>query len=141
MTSMARGPEIVLSCDGTGCLALPDKAPRIYVPAKSSGTENHQYPAVTLAFPHLHYCDRCWDATMRLSMLLDDKAKAKLEERGRKIWPQGVVPDFDAALIEPIGIYTPEYESYMQRIGLRTDGLGYSIHRTLERIPGKPGWL
>lgn len=124
-----RTPDVVLQCDHPGCLAIPDLAPRIYVPAKAAGSENHRYDPVRLAFPHMHYCKVHWETTMRLSLLLDDKTKTRIEERGRKIWPHGIVPDFDAALIEPIGIWTPEYEQYMQRLGFRTDGLGYSMHR------------
>ena len=44
--------------------------------------------------------------------------------------PQDGKPDFDAALIEPINLYSPEYGAYMQRLGFNLDGLGYSMHRT-----------
>lgn len=142
MTHFAKTPDILLSCDGPSCLALPKLAPRIYVPAKENGPGNHRYPAVTLAFPHLHYCETCWNSIMRLSMLLDSKAKAKIEERGKKIWPMGVKPDFDAALIQPIEVFSPEYGKYMQRIGLRIDGLGYSLHNRIKRrLAGMTGWL
>lgn len=126
-------PDVVLSCDGTNCLAIPRLAPQIYVPAKSADAGNHRYPEVTLAFPHLHYCNECWNREMRLSTLLTGKAKAKIEERGRKIWPQGVKPDFDAALIRPIEVHSPEYGAYMERLGLKIDGLGYSLHKTIRR--------
>lgn len=129
MSDPIRAPDVVLQCEHTGCLAIPDLAPRIYCPAKATGTENHRYPPVTLAFPHLHYCKPHWETDVRLDALLTDQVKARIEERGRKIWPHGVVPDFDAALIEPIGIWTPEYEQYMTRLGFKTDGLGYSMWR------------
>ncbi len=122
-----RPPDVLLKCDGPGCLAIPSKAPRIYCPAKGE----HRHVPVTLAFPHISYCDACWDKHMKLDDLLDSRAKTRIEERGKRIWPQGVVPDFDAALIEPIHIYTPEYAAYMERLGFRIDGLGFSLHKPL----------
>jgi len=129
-------PQVVLNCEHPGCLAVPTKAPRIYCPAKGIGTENHQYDPVSLAFPHLHYCQKHWDEELKLDNLLDDKAKARLEDRGRKIWPQGIRCDFDAALIQPINVHSPEYGQYMERIGLSIDGLGYSLWGTMERRRG-----
>lgn len=125
MVALTRAPDIVPQCEHPGCLAIPDTAPRIYTPAKGE----HRYRPVRLSFPHLHYCQVHWDTDVTLDALLDDRTKARIEERGKKIWPHGVVPDFDAALIEPIGIWTPEYERYMQRLGFKTDGLGFSMHR------------
>lgn len=131
-------PDIVLSCDHPGCMAIPMLAPRIYVPAKgTTAREFHKYPQVTLAFPRLHYCHAHWNETMRLSLLLDDRVKARIEERGRKIWPQGVRPDFDAALIEPIEVHSPEYGAYMKRLGFQIDGLGYSLFDTMRRRRGQ----
>jgi len=133
MTSLLRSPDVVLSCNHFGCLKLPDRAPRIYVPAKAPGTENHRHPPVTLAFPHLHYCDVHWESDMRLDELLTDQAKRKIEERGRSIWPHGVLPDFDAALIQPIDVFSPEYRAYMERIGLEADGIGWKMTTGLRR--------
>ncbi len=129
MTSAVRTPGIIPQCEHPGCLAIPDLAPRIYCPAKGE----HRHPAVTLAFPHLHYCKPHWDSDVKLDNLMDDKVKARIEHRGRKIWPQGIVPDFDAALLEPLGIWTPEYAAYMRRLGFETDGLGFSMWQTMER--------
>lgn len=122
-----KAPDVVLSCECTGCMAIPELAPRIYVPAKATGAENHHHTAVTLAFPHLHYCKAHWETHVTLATFLDEKARSRIEERGKKIWPQGVRPDFDAALIEPLGVWSAEYGRYMERIGLKVDGLGYSF--------------
>lgn len=139
MTSIVRQPDAVITCDGLGCIALPDRAPRIYVPAKASGTENHRYDPVTLAFPHLHYCEKCWEKHVRLDDLLTDKVKRRIEERGRSIWPQGVLPDFDAALIDPLDVFSPEYRAYMLRIGLEADGIGWKVNPKMRRaLAGRP---
>jgi hypothetical protein len=118
-------PDVLLKCDGPGCIAIPDKAPRIYCPAKGE----HRYVPVTLAFPQISYCEACWNKHMKLDELLTTEVKTRIEERAKKIWPHGVVPDFDAALVEPISVYTPEYAQYMERLGFRTDGLGFSLHQ------------
>lgn len=129
MTNLLKPPDVVPQCEHAGCLALPDLAPRLYCPAKALGPGNHRYPAITLAFPHLHYCAAHWQTDVFLHTLLTDKVRRRFEERGKKIWPHDVKPDFDAALIEPIGIWTPEYAAYMARMGFRTDGLGFSLWR------------
>jgi len=125
MTSLVRAPDIVPQCDHPGCLAIPDLAPRIFVPSKAG----QHYRALTLAFPHLHYCRPHWESDVTLAKLLDDRAKARFEDRARKVWPHDGVPDFEAALVEPLGIWTPEYEQYMKRLGFNTDGLGFSMHQ------------
>ena len=137
-----RAPHLVLTCDGGGCRAIPTKAPRLYCPAKVTGAANHLYDPVTLAFPGLNYCEPCWNTKMRLSLLLTDKVKARIEAKGKQIWPQWVKPDFDAALIEPIDVFSPEYGAYMERLGYRIDGMGYSLHRRLRRRPSlQTAWL
>ena len=35
-------------------------------------------------------------------------------------------PDFDAALIYKVGIYTPEFARFIERLGYNVDGLGIS---------------
>lgn len=77
---------------------------------------------------------------MKLDDLLTDKTKARFEELGRKLWPQGIKPDFDAALVEPIEIYSAEYGAYMARLGFSLDGLGFSLH-TKKRASGRTGWI
>ena len=124
-----RTPDVVFKCEAPGCTDIPTLAPRVYVPSK----DGQHYKALTLSFPHLHYCDAHWQSTMRLSLLLDDKAKARFEALARKVWPQDGKPDFDAALIEPINLYSPEYGAYMQRLGFNLDGLGYSMHNKVRR--------
>jgi len=116
-------PDVLLKCDGTGCLAIPTKAPRLYCPAKGE----HRYPPVTLAFPHISYCEECWNKYMKLDDLLTEQVRARVEDRGKKIWPHDIKPDFEAALINPIEIYSPEYGAYMERLGFRVDGLGFSL--------------
>lgn len=129
-------PDLVLRCDGTRCLALPKVAPRLFVPGKTStGQPALRQPAITLAFPHLSYCDKCWGEARLFDILLTDKVKARFEERGRKIWPMGISCDFDAAFLQPISVFSPEYGQYMRRIGLNIDGLGYSLHNNVHRRP------
>lgn len=124
-----RTPDVTFSCESPGCKGVPTLAPRLYVPSK----HGQHYKALTLAFPNLHYCDAHWQSSMRLSLLLDDKAKARFEALARKVWPHDGIPDFDAALIEPISLYSPEYGAYMQRLGFSIDGLGYSMHNKMQR--------
>jgi len=124
-----RAPDVTFKCEAAGCLEVPVLAPRIYVPSK----HGQHYKALTLSFPHLHYCQTHWDAQMRLSLLLDDRTKARFEALARKVWPQDGLPDFDAALIEPVSLYSAEYGAYMERIGLSIDGLGYSFHHRMKR--------
>lgn len=132
-----RTPDVLLRCDGTGCLAIPTKAPRVYVPAS-----DQRYKPVTLGFPQISYCESCWERHMKLNDLLTDKTKTRFEEMGRKLWPHGVKPDFDAALIQPIEVYSAEYGRYMERLGFKTDGLGFSLHSSTEkRSSGKTGWI
>lgn len=122
-----KAPDVVLSCDHTGCLAIPTLAPRIFVPAGELWKQEHE--KLTLAFPHLHYCDAHWETDVALDRLMTSKIRARFEDLAKKLWPHGVKPNFNAALIEPIRIWTPEYAAYMARLGFRTDGLGFSMHR------------
>lgn len=126
-----RAPDVVMTCDHPGCLAIPDMAPRIYVPSKTAEEKGHG--ALTLAFPHLHYCKAHWDTDVRLDPLLTDKVKGRFEDLAKKVRPIDFKCDFDAALIEPLSVYTPEYGRYMQRLGFHIDGLGYSLHQSMQR--------
>lgn len=125
MTSAVRTPDMVLQCDHPGCLAIPVVAPRIFVPAQSLWMPKHKY--LTLSFPHLHYCDAHWETDVKLDRLLDDRVKARFEALAKKLWPHDVKPNFDAALIEPLNVFSPEYGHYMKRLGFKLDGLGYSL--------------
>ena len=126
MTDFARSPDLIPSCNSTGCLQIPSKAPILYVPAKVGIEGLHPLQPVTLRFPHMHYCDDHWESDMKLDLLLTDAVKARVEERGRKIWPHGIVPDFDAALINPWDVFSPEYVAYMRKLGFEVDGMGFS---------------
>jgi len=140
MTNYLRSPDVILSCDGPSCLQLPDKAPRVFVPSKTPTQKDHA--PLTLAFPHLHYCVVHWETHMKLDDLLTDKVKARFEDQARRVRPHDFVCDFDAALVQPIDVHSPEYGAYMARIGLKTDGLGYEIHQTLKkRLSGAVGFL
>lgn len=130
-----RTPDVMLKCDGPRCLAIPTKAPRVYVPC----TDGQHHIPLTLAFPHISYCEKCWNEHMKLDDLLTDKAKARFEELGRKLWPHGIKPDFDAALVQPIDVYSAEYGAYLERLGFKVDGLGFSFHQRVDRrrLPGR----
>jgi hypothetical protein len=119
-------PELVLSCNAAGCLALPEWSPRLYVPARAAGEENHQHPPIRMMLIDIHFCEPHWQAYASLDSILRDEIKARIEHRGKQIWPEGVRPDFDAAHIYKVGIYTPEFVRFIERLGYRTDGLGFS---------------
>lgn len=125
-----RAPDVTFACDMPGCKAVAELTPRIYVPSK----DGQHYKALTLAFPRAHWCNIHWNSEMQLGKLLDDKAKARFEDLARKVWPQDGKPDFDAALIEPVSLYSAEYGAYMERLGFSIDGLGYSFHHKGRRI-------
>jgi len=119
-------PELVLSCNAAGCLALPEWTPRLFVPARAAGEENHQHTPIRMMLVDIHFCAPHWEMYASLDSILRDEIKARIEERGRQIWPQGVRPDFDAALIYKVGIHTPEFARFIERLGYRADGLGFS---------------
>ena len=123
---MARAPELVLSCNAAGCLALPEWTPRLYVPARAEGEENHQHRPIRMMIVDVHFCEPHWEMYASLDSILRAEIKARIEERGKQIWPHGVRPDFDAAFIDKVGIYTVEYVRFIARLGYRTDGLGFS---------------
>lgn len=133
-----RRPDVTFACDSPGCKGIASLTPRVYVPSK----HGQHYTALTLSFPKAHWCQLHWDTQMRLSLLLDDKAKARFEDLARKVWPQDGKPDFDAALIEPVSLYSREYGDYMLRLGFSIDGLGYSIHNKPKRqLSAMAGWI
>lgn len=118
-----------------GCMALPDRAPLVYVPSKTP--EAHK--PLTLAFPHVHYCETHWNEDMKLSDFLDQKARAKFEAQAKRIRPHDFTCNFEAALIVPIDVFSPEYRAYMERIGLKADGIGWAISKPLARaLAGHP---
>ena len=121
-----RPPELVLSCNAAGCLALPYWTPRLYVPAKAAGAENHQHPPIRMMIIDVHFCEPHWQMYASLDSILRDEIKARIEERGRQIWPQGVRPDFDAALIYKVGVHTPQFAKFIERLGYSSDGLGFT---------------
>jgi hypothetical protein len=121
-----RAPELVLSCNSTGCLVLPEWTPRLYVPARAMGEENHKYTPIRMMLIDIHFCTRHWELNASLDEILNDQIQDRIETRGKQIWPEGVVPDFDAALIYKVGIYTPEFARFIERLGYNVDGLGIS---------------
>lgn len=124
-----RAPDLVLNCNHAGCLAIPDWSPRLFVPAKAQGVENHKHTPIRLMLPDIHFCEPHWQAHASLDSILRPEIKARVEHRGKQIWPHGVVPDFDACLIYKVGIWTPEYAAYLRRMGFLRDGLGFSEAR------------
>jgi hypothetical protein len=121
-----RAPELVLSCNAAGCLALPEWTPRLFVPARAAGEENHQHPPIRMMLVDIHFCEPHWQAYASLDSILRDEVKARIEQRGKQIWPEGVKPDFDASHIYKVGIHTPEFARFIQRLGYSPDGLGFS---------------
>jgi len=121
-----RAPELVLACNAVSRRALPEWTPRLYVPARAAGEENHQHTPIRMMLVDIHFCAPHWEMYASLDSILRDEIKARIEERGRQIWPQGVRPDFDAALIYKVGIHTPEFARFIERLGYQTDGLGFS---------------
>jgi hypothetical protein len=121
-----RAPELVLSCNAAGCLALPEWTPRLYVPARAAGEENHMHVPIRLMLIDIHFCEEHWQMYASLDSILRDEIKARIEKRGKQIWPEGVRPDFDAAHIYKVGIHTPEFARFIGRLGYNPDGLGFS---------------
>jgi hypothetical protein len=121
-----KAPELVLSCNTAGCLALPEWSPCLYVAARAAGAENHQHRPIRMMLADIHFCEFHWEKYASLDDILRDEIKARIEARGKQIWPEGVRPDFDAAHIYKVGIYTPEFVRVMGRLGYRVDGLGFS---------------
>lgn len=126
MTSAVRSPDLMLSCNHAGCLAIPQWSPRLFVPAKAEGVENHKHTPIRMMLPDIHFCEPHWQAHASLDSILRQEVRARIEYRGKQIWPHGVRPDFDAALIYKVGIWTPEYMAHLARLGFRPDGLGFS---------------
>jgi hypothetical protein len=123
---MMKPPELLLNCNAAGCLALPEWTPRLYVPARAAGEENHMHPPIRMMLVDIHFCEPHWQMYASVDSILRDEVKARIEHRGKQIWPEGVRPDFDAALIYKVGIYTPEFVRFIERLGYQGDGLGFS---------------
>lgn len=133
-----RPPDLVLKCDGLRCIAIPTKAPRVFVPS----SHGQKQEPLTLAFPHLSYCDACWNKYMKLDDLLTDKIKGRFEDLAKKLWPHGIKPDFDCALIQPIEVHSAEYGRYLRRLGFVVDGLGFSLHTNIQKQKSAlRGWI
>lgn len=126
MSQFQRAPELVLSCNAAGCLALPEWTPRLFVPARASGEENHQHVPIRMMLVDIHFCEPHWQMYASLDSILRDEVKARIETRGKQIWPHGVIPDFDAALIYKVAIHSPEFARFIARLGYGADGLGFS---------------
>ncbi len=112
-----------MRCDGgsrvlIGCLQPVKWGLRIHVPSLTQLAPGHAQVRVTLPF---HACDPHKEAgCFKLDDFLIPKVKADVELHAKRARPIDWKPDFDAAFIQYVDCFSPEYKKFLRVIEGKT---------------------
>lgn len=119
-----KGPLNVIdgmTCDGgsrvlIGCLHKVVYGLRIHVPSKTQDQPGHAQIRVTLT---LHCCEE-HKGTFKLDDLLVAKIRSDVETHAKRSRPIDWKPDFEAAFLQYVDIFSPEYRKFVQAMEVHT---------------------
>ena len=121
-----------MHCDGgsrvlIGCLQPVIYGVRLHVPSKTQDRPGHTQVRVTMT---LHSCE-AHRGTFAVDALLADKIKAHVEDYAKKTRPIDWKPDFEAAFVQYVDVFGPEYRKFLMSMELHA-------HSQAEQIWGAP---
>lgn len=93
----------------TKCPTPPENAPRLIVPSKTQQAPGHEH--VRIDFRDLHLC-HVHTGELKIDTLLTDRLKREVELAARATRPIDWKPDFEAAHLVYVSIFTPEYQYF-----------------------------
>jgi hypothetical protein len=102
-----------MKCDGPNCVLDGERAPRVLVPSLTPFAEGHRPIRVMTT---LHFCARHRDYA-KLSDLLNEAMRTKIEAHAKRARPIGFKPDFERASLELVLVTTPEYREFLVHVG------------------------
>jgi hypothetical protein len=117
-----KGPLNIIEdmhCDGgsrvmIGCLEPVIHGLRIHVPSRTQDQPGHDQVRITLA---LHSC-ATHRGTFRLDDLLVPAIKVQVEQFAKRKRPIDWKPDFDAAFLQYVDIFSKEYSQFLMAVEL-----------------------
>jgi hypothetical protein len=109
----ARGAVVKMNCDGAGSIICPHVVKwgvRVHTPSITQ-IPGHDQVRLTLK---LHACDMHKDqGCFKLDRLLTMKLKTEIEQFAKAKRPIDWKPDFDAAFIQYVDIFEPQYQQFL----------------------------
>lgn len=90
------------------CKTTPSVAPRLLVPSKTQEAPGHRHLHVDFK---LHYC-LAHEGELKFDELVTEKVRATVEAHAKKTRPIDFKPDFEAAHIVYVSIFSPGYKYY-----------------------------
>lgn len=124
-----------MHCDGgsrvlIGCLKPVQYGVRVHVPSKTQQAPGHAQVRLTLT---LHACeDHKRAGCFPLDTLLTDHLKAQMENFAKKARPIDFKCDFDAAFVQFVDIFSPEYKKFIAAMESQAQ------HHAREQLWGGP---
>lgn len=105
-------PGLHFDCDfrtdaGQRCLRWVTCAPRVVIP------DSLAFHRPIRIMTDLHACD-LHQTAFDVRTYLSAERRAKIEREAKRVRGDTFRPDFDAAMVEPVLVTTPEYRDFLQ---------------------------
>ncbi len=100
------------------CTHNVTRAPRLYVPSMTQDAPGHD-PVRLMSV--LHYCEE-HVGTLKLDDYLTDQVKFMVEQVAKKTRPIDWKPNFDAAYLHYVDIFSDEYKRFLELLEIGHSG-------------------